>query len=180
MPTHSCIPNASFECVFPGCRRTFQKFRTFKSHSYCHCRRQSTSTLWSVIDLTCHVGLCSSKCENTQSFYSHLKVHIRERKEVACPFRNCDKRLKVQSSFSSHISRKHKKSSEKGLMDCIVNLSISQGTGGDRDMQIDDPGQLTWTVRGLLRGCGRKSILQKFSNVLSQVASQISPASLCD
>lgn len=143
MRTHSCIPNASFKCVFPGCHRTFQKFRTFKSHSYRHCRGQSTSTLCSVIDLTCHVGLCSTKCENTRSFYSHLRVHIRERKEVACPFRNCDKRFKVQSSFSSHISRKHKKLSEKGLMDYIVNPSSSRDTGGDSDMQIDDPGQLT-------------------------------------
>lgn len=87
MRTHSCTPNASFKFVFPGCHRTFQKFRTFKSHSYHHCRGQSRSTLYGFVDLTCHVGLCSTKCDNTQNFFSHLKVHIREGKEVACPFR---------------------------------------------------------------------------------------------
>lgn len=29
-------------------------------------------------------------------------------------------------------------------MDCIVNPSSSQATGTDSNMQIDDPGQLTY------------------------------------
>lgn len=139
MQTHSCIPNASFKCVYPGCHRTLQNFRTFKSHSYRHYWGQSRSTQRCVVDLTCRVGLCRTKSENTQSFFTHLKLHIREGKEVACPFRNCDKTFKVQSSFTSHMSRKHEKSPKEGLMDCIVNPSSSQDIDGDSGMQLDDP-----------------------------------------
>lgn len=143
MRTHNCTPNASFRCAYPGCHITFQKFRTFKSHSYHHYRGQSRSMLHWDIGLICYVGLCKTKCDNSQSFFSHLKGLIRDRKEVGCPFRNCTKSFKVQSSFTSHMSRKHKKSSDESLIDCTVNLSRSSDAYGDGDMPIDDPGELS-------------------------------------
>ncbi len=34
------------------------------------------------VELTCHVDFCREKCKNLKSFYSHLKIHIREGKQL--------------------------------------------------------------------------------------------------
>ena len=33
---HSCDPNFSIQCSFPGCPRTLKKFRTYQNHRCCH------------------------------------------------------------------------------------------------------------------------------------------------
>lgn len=50
---------------------------------------------------------------------SSLKTHIREGKEASSPFRYCDKKFVTVSTFSSHVSRKHKDSSEQHLVESI-------------------------------------------------------------
>ena len=66
MRTHSCTPNASFKCVYPGCHRTSQKFRRFKSHSYSHCR-------W----FKCHVGLCNIRRNLWSSVFGDTESSLR-------------------------------------------------------------------------------------------------------
>lgn len=44
---------------------------------------------------------CKTLCE-------HLQLQIKDGKKVSCPYDNCSKYFHVRSSFSSHMSRKHK------------------------------------------------------------------------
>lgn len=76
-----------------------------------------------AVDLACHVDLCSAKCETRTQFFPHLKVHIKEGRRVACPFEQCDASFTVISTFTSHLSRKHKNSSEVNLTESIVSTA---------------------------------------------------------
>lgn len=75
--------------------------------------------LCGATELTCHVDLCSVTCENF-----HLKIHIKDRKTVACPFKQCEKQFQVFSTFTSHMSRKHRTSPESSLVDSVVGASV--------------------------------------------------------
>lgn len=55
------------------------------------------------------MDFCTVRCDSVKNLLSHLKGHIREGRTVSCPFRNCDKRFIVVSTFSSHLSRTHQK-----------------------------------------------------------------------
>ncbi len=77
------------------------------------------------VELTCHVDFCREKCKSLKFFYSHLKIHIREGKTVACPYRKCDKRFRVLSTFTSHVSRRHKDGANEHLVDSVVNPGMS-------------------------------------------------------
>ena len=37
----------------------------------------------------------------------HLRSHFHEGLRIECPFRGCDRRFSVLSSFASHLSKKH-------------------------------------------------------------------------
>lgn len=53
---------------------------------------------------------------NFPSFCDHLNWHIRDGENVTCPFPNCEKHFHVKSSFTSHISRKHRESLENPVI----------------------------------------------------------------
>lgn len=70
-------------------------------------------------------------------------MHIKEGRAVACPFKQCDKTFNVVSTFTSHLSRKHK-SREGHLIECIIGSAGVSGTSGTHydsdslcDMQLD-------------------------------------------
>lgn len=84
MRTHSCLPNASFKCGFPECTRAFSKFSAFKSHTFRHKYGKNRTKPDGAGDLTCHIDLCSTKCEDIRGLLLHLKSHITEGKTVTC------------------------------------------------------------------------------------------------
>lgn len=138
MRIHKNTPNLTFKCVLPDCIQTFQNFSTFKCHTYRH--KHVVRPTLSGVELTCHVDFCSARCENLTAFYSHLKTHIREGKTVACPYRHCKKSFTVLSTFTSHMSRKHKSGTEENLAESVVNPGVSHESEQDQsDMQIDPP-----------------------------------------
>lgn len=63
------------------------------------------------VDLACTVEGCSFVSANFSTLCEHLHWHIRDGKKVSCPYTNCSKYFWVRSSFSSHLSRKHRKTS---------------------------------------------------------------------
>lgn len=85
-----------------------------------------------LVDLTCHVSTCHAKSDSLTEFYSHLKVHIKEGRTIVCPFKQCDKTFTVVSTFTSYLSRKHKRSEEGNLMDSIISLAGASGSSGPR------------------------------------------------
>lgn len=120
------MPNFLLHCCIQACNSKFTKLAALKSHLYRHHRESVVvprSHLCPAVDLACHVDLCSAKCDTLTQFYSHLKVHIKEGRTVACPFKQCDASFTVISTFTSHLSRKHKNSTEVNLSESIVTTA---------------------------------------------------------
>ncbi|CAK6984045.1 uncharacterized protein LOC125905065, partial [Scomber scombrus] len=137
--------------------QTFQNFSTFKSHTYRHNKHVVRPTS-GVVELTCHVDFCSARCE-TDSLLLSLETHIREGPYIGSyirsyirsykgpyigsyirsykgPYRHCSK----SSTFTSHMSKKHKTGTEEHLVESVVNPGVSHESEQDQsDMQIDPP-----------------------------------------
>lgn len=117
MKVHKNVRNMTFKCALPDCKRIFRKVSVFKTHVYrdhqAKGQRASDESGFSCQctndTLSCHVDFCTVRCDSVNNLLSHLKGHIREGRTVSCPFRNCGKRFFVVSTFSSHLSRTHKK-----------------------------------------------------------------------
>ena len=63
----------------------------------------------------CPFTFCEYQCSNRHDFVQHLKVHLNDGHVVTCPFSNCTGVFRVASSFTSHLSRKHKVADEQSL-----------------------------------------------------------------
>lgn len=117
---HRNEPRAIFKCVAGDCKQSFSKYGAFKSHFY---RRHNSCTAavtaHAVVntDLICSVSLCSYQCQDVASFVAHLKNHIKEGRAVYCPVRGCKSVFHVMSSFTSHMSRKHRNCSVNSITD---------------------------------------------------------------
>lgn len=136
MRIHSNTPNLFLHCCIQDCNRKF----ALKSHLYRHhneCVVVPRSHLYPAVDLACHVDLCSAKCDRLIQFYSHLKVHIKEGRRVTCPFKQCDQSFSVISTFTSHVSRKHKNSAEVNLSESIVATSLVTEAESFQDIDSD-------------------------------------------
>ena len=108
-------------------------------------KKNTINKLDSTGDLTCHIDLCSTTCEIIRGLLLHLKSHITEGKTVTCPFRQCDKIFTVKSTFTSHVSRKHKDCSEGSLVDSIANPSSTSKVNDECcDMQLENPSQSSY------------------------------------
>lgn len=112
--THRNLANFRFGCGIPTCPCSFHTLSALKSHM----RRKHSQTKTVKVSsrpgqmnaLICQVVGCWHTSHNYSSLCDHVKWHIRDGKKITCPFPNCEKRFYVKSSFTSHISRKHKES----------------------------------------------------------------------
>lgn len=81
---------------------------------------------------------CTFKSPHFSSLCEHLKLHIRDKKKVVCPFSACQKLFSVISSFTSHISRKHAKDSvfcrEAGMDNDDADMHDDDVDMGNDDM----------------------------------------------
>ncbi len=82
MRIHKNTPNSIFKCVLSDCSRSFLRFPAFRHHIYRHGKSVVKHRLCHEVELTCHVHFCREKYNNLKSFYSHLKIHIREGKQL--------------------------------------------------------------------------------------------------
>lgn len=130
MKIHQSIPNVNFKCALPGCSRSFSKITALKCHVYRdHQRNFKAQRTLIENDLTCPETFCSVRCNDLSSLLSHLKSHIKEGRTVACPFRQCQKRFTVLSTFTSHMSRSHKRCSVENLVWLSHTMSESEDGG---------------------------------------------------
>ena len=122
---HRNEPQRIFKCVEPSCKQVFSGYIALKSHFYRHHNRTVTRTVTqqpqdvTLAPLKCTVSLCEHECEGTKPLVAHLKEHIAEGRHVACPARGCKSVFSAKSSFSSHMSRKHRHWSENVI--CASN-----------------------------------------------------------
>jgi hypothetical protein len=81
-----------------------------------HSKRQGSSKTKQQIvpemnvtySLKCQSDFCNETFSNLSLFISHLKGHLTGCSRIACPFHGCSKTFSVKSSFSAHLTRKHK------------------------------------------------------------------------
>ena len=69
-----------------------------------HARIQGTA-----IATVCPVAFCQFQHNNASELITHIKSYIADGIEIACPFKDCDLHFKVESTFRSHLHRKHRK-----------------------------------------------------------------------
>lgn len=110
---HRNEPRRIFKCVGTSCKQVFWGYTALKLHFYRH--HNSTPTVTQDVTLTplkCTVSLCERQCEGTKRLIAHLKEHIAEGRHVACPVSGCKIEFTAKTSFTSHMSRKHRHWSE--------------------------------------------------------------------
>ena len=133
--------NVRFPCGVQRCHRTFSTYSAFKSHvSRDHLdpiprpgnneRRCEGTNLYSCI-------FCQEQFADLTDIFRHLKTHIRDGNEIECPFRNCQSRYRVVSSFSSHLARFHEGNSfEMILKPDIVGVPSEEAQ--DHVAEVDE------------------------------------------
>ncbi len=110
-----------FKCFGDGCKQIFCRYGAFKAHFY---RRHNVVSAnanetvgMAVASFKCVVALCERQCQDTQELISHLKEHIVEGRAVSCPVRGCNADFRVKSSFTAHMSRKHRGCTDSSVSD---------------------------------------------------------------
>ncbi|KAJ8034877.1 hypothetical protein HOLleu_21895 [Holothuria leucospilota] len=112
--------NVKFPCVIGDCSHTFRSYAAFQTHITRHhhdLRAKPSAALVYCQDYReveqraerCMLPFCQENLPDFSHLIAHLRTHIMHGYEVACPFEQCDKKYKVISSFSSHLSRVHKR-----------------------------------------------------------------------
>lgn len=92
-----------------GCKQVFCGYAALKSHFYHHHNgASSVSQKMASATLKCTVPLCEHQCDGVKELVAHLKEHPVEGRPVKCPARGCNTVFTVKSSFTSHMSRKHR------------------------------------------------------------------------
>ena len=120
--------NITFPCAFDTCKREFRTYSAFKSHVFRdHVNDSTKHKNTSVLNvgeaygmLHCSLGFCGKHVESLQDLIKHLKYHIMQGNEIICPFQNCGMKYSVKSSFSSHLSRRHKGRTNQQLLPALV------------------------------------------------------------
>ncbi|XP_047136285.1 uncharacterized protein LOC124813381 [Hydra vulgaris] len=106
---HSCA--YKIPCGIIGCKKSFSTFRAFTSHIHCiHVVGNITKSINNFVNIE-KIGICSVlTCQVELPFNElivHLKLHIKKRVSIKCPYEECTCRYKVISSFTAHLSRCH-------------------------------------------------------------------------
>ncbi len=96
----------------PECPRTYFKLTALKAHMYRDHKADGPlrNSQQPLCDTPVQCDFCSVRCESS-FLVCHLRTHLREGLQVRCPFRGCDSKFTVVSSFAYHISMKHKNES---------------------------------------------------------------------
>lgn len=147
---HSNEANVKFPCAFQDCKRFFRTYTGFKSHvtrdHINHLNSQKTLVnLGETVTMQCPFDFCAKLVQNLDDLLQHLKSHITQGNEITCPFQGCGLKYRVKSSFSSHLSRRHKETTNRNVLpDLIVGGggdyldNNAQGTGMSSDNNLDD------------------------------------------
>lgn len=129
---HCNEPHCFFKCFGAGCKQTFNRYGVFKAHFYQRhnvgLSASANATVGtSVTVFKCAVALCECQHQDSKSLIAHLKEHIMEGRTMSCPVRGCTNVFKVKSSFTAHMSRKHKDFADSSIRD-LYRESASQSS----------------------------------------------------
>ena len=111
---HANLSNITFTCGVTECNRDFRSYNAFNVHTTRIHKEQRfderVARQISVedINLVCQLQNCQQNCIDFACLLSHMKSHIDNGYEISCPFLSCNKKYRVKSSFTSHITRIHR------------------------------------------------------------------------
>ncbi|XP_076875209.1 uncharacterized protein LOC143525314 isoform X2 [Brachyhypopomus gauderio] len=137
---HRNEPRCLFKCFGAGCKQTFCRYQAFKAHFYRR-HNMSPANVTVMSDITafkCAVALCERQCKDIKDLIMHLKEHIMEGRVVTCPVRGCTNTFKVKSSFTAHMSRKHRDFAGHSVSD-LYRESVTQSTSVPAESDEFDP-----------------------------------------
>ncbi|CAI5678289.1 unnamed protein product, partial [Oreochromis niloticus] len=123
-------------CLYNTCMCTFSTFNSLKIHmSRMHTPTQRKDG--SYLDLN-NYGFCCPVCNFKQPFiesqmFIHLRGHLKRKETVPCPFKNCNFKTNVYSTFNAHKCRDHQNSTsyDEGIVQSVINVEQKD------DMQLD-------------------------------------------
>jgi hypothetical protein len=110
---HANVSNFRFPCGVSDCSRTFVSFAAFNSHcsrDHNEWRKKISAAKYRNVDvlLQCESDFCGKQFKDLKSFLNHLKSHISDTNPLSCPYKECTTKFQKTSTFTAHISRKHK------------------------------------------------------------------------
>lgn len=123
---HRNLCGVQFSCPVNNCLYVFSNYYTLKSHI----RRLHQEDLRPLrnfrdieVPLICNIFSCGKIFQALKDFLNHLSSHFSDGSgtSVPCPYEECEKSFSVRSSFSSHLSRKHRDACAQNLAATVVN-----------------------------------------------------------
>lgn len=106
---------------------SFHSFNALKTHlSRYHIGHRVTQTTQNQEPLVFICPICLFKQPFSDiTLFRHLRVHLKSHEVVECPYKNCQFKSNVYSSFNSHKSKNHQFHSSLDYKDGLV---VSQGS----------------------------------------------------
>lgn len=116
LKVHSSLNN-KFLCGFDHCDKVYNVLTSLQSHVHRFHKTKIFKDVHSDIvdngllseEICCTVEFCTQKYDNRQQMIKHLKMHINEGMIIRCCYSNCEKTYNKINSFSSHLTKYHKK-----------------------------------------------------------------------
>ena len=136
--------NKDYYCGFKRCQKLFNNYpylitHLIRNHGYYSKSREKTLYKEYAANATgkyiCDNVLCKQECSNFADLLKHLKLHISQKEQITCPYKNCRRTYKVLSSFTGHLTRSHKKFH---LATTFLNKNCAnQNSNDNRNIQIE-------------------------------------------
>lgn len=138
---HSIYSKVSpLPCLYESCICTFKSFNALKIHlSRIHNEPSKTGASQgaqeALVFFTC--PLCKLKQPFSETaLFSHLRKHLKNHENVACPYKNCSYLTNVYSSFNTHKSRAHTGSLD--ICDDLVSTENSSPVESTGELALED------------------------------------------
>lgn len=123
---HRNEPRCVFKCEYAACTQTFCTYSAFRGHFYRHHNFPALAVCHKspiVSNFACAIALCARQFQTVKELLSHLKEHFVEGRPVACPVTGCKSTFTLKSSFTAHMSRKHKECSASDISEIYKEVS---------------------------------------------------------
>lgn len=109
-------------CLHEDCACSFYSFNALKTHlSRYHIGDSITQEAQNPEPLVCICPICLFKQPfSDTTLFRHLRVHLKSHEVVECPYKNCQFKSNVYSSFNSHKSKNHQFHSTSDYKDGLI------------------------------------------------------------
>ena len=106
-----------FHCGFKDCRSSFKCNSYLSKHLI---RSHNWSVKKGVVSIVlpvgnekgqfaCTVAICKKETDSFAALIKQLRKHVQNSESVTCPHENCISKYDKLNSFSSHLTKKHRK-----------------------------------------------------------------------